>query len=522
MIKTEKNRKLKLIIYRFLNMQAIKNIIKLDTIIKILIIISVLVVSFYNLDGVPFFLDEGDTALIAKNISSKHSFLPKTWDGKTLLTMALPDGHDFNKFHTPLLHTWGQYYLAKLGHLILGRATTFSTRLPFAFFGLLSIAIIYILISRIAKEEKINNRISLLLIGAIIFSYSYFGYIRVARYYSVILFFSSLILYIFYGTITKKEKISYQQMLLFILLGFGLYYFNYLSFGLFTISIWLFLLFQKDWQNLMLFSITNAILAIFVLVDFYIFHLDIILLFKFTGKTLIKHYIQTGFNIFRFMPLIILLPFTLLKDRNNPWGRLFIVSCITIILVYTKLNHNYGHAKHAIFLLPIGFIYLISIKKLFSKYLFAGLVVFFLIITNINMTSGMLDGVATRSFFNQNYYYNDIINRINSLPPGTIKAYPGGTLLNVAFYTQKHHLVGQLDRKIIPKKSVYTNFPNFCYTDYPSEYIVTSKHDTPTKNFNGEKYKLIFHREYKPKIFILNIKNFLKKSTIKQAIYQKI
>ena len=495
--------------------------LKLNKIFSLFIIVSALFISFYNLGGTSLFSDEGDTAMIARNISYKNHFLPKTWDGKTLLSADI-DGRDFNKINTPLLHTWGQYYTAKIGHILLGETSTFGTRFPFAFFGFLSLGVIYLLLLKTADKAKINKKNALILIAATVFSFSYFGFIRVARYYSITLFISTLILFLLYTQITNEKKMTFSQMLILFFLEFGLYYFHYLSFGLFTISIWLFLLFQKDWQNLMLFSITNAILAIFVLVDFYIFHLDIILLFKFTGKTLIKHYIQTGFNIFRFMPLIILLPFTLLKDRNNPWGRLFIVSCITIVLVYTTLQHGHGNAKHFMFLLPLGVTYLLSSKKILPKYLFAWLILFFVVITNIDTASNLAEGVAVRSLFKQNYYYNDIIHKLNSLPAGTIKNETCGGLLHIAFYTPKHQFIGQLDKNKIPSKSFYHNFPEFCYMDYPSDYILSNNHSKPTQYFYGEKYKLIFFREYKPKTLIWGIKRFINKGSIKQAIYQKI
>src|SRR3990172_4426231 len=114
--------------------------------VVVLAISSVLL--FTNLHRDYLWSDEGDTAVLAKSIL-KYG-VPKAWDGVTFTDSDY--GARVTDDFIMVSHPWLQYYVTAASFAVFGE-TTLAARLPFAFLGLVTIALVYVMLRRIT-----NNR----------------------------------------------------------------------------------------------------------------------------------------------------------------------------------------------------------------------------------------------------------------------------------------------------------------------------------------------------------------------------
>jgi 4-amino-4-deoxy-L-arabinose transferase-like glycosyltransferase len=133
--------------------------------------------------------DEGDTAVLAQNIL-KYG-VPRAWDGVTFIDSD--SGARENQNLVMVSHPWLQYYLAAASFRLLGE-NAFAARLPFALFGWLTILLVYGFVWRISASRLASYCAAALLIS----SAPFFLYARQCRNYAPNMFFTCLLLWIFF------------------------------------------------------------------------------------------------------------------------------------------------------------------------------------------------------------------------------------------------------------------------------------------------------------------------------------
>jgi len=153
---------------------------------------------FKNLGNIYLWEDEAETAVIANNLWTTG--YPTPFDGKNLVTQM--NGEDIavrGNHYLWRLHPWLQYYL--LAPFLHFKKNTFFARLPFVLLGLAAIYLIYL-----TAKKLFSERIALFALFISLFCWPLLVYIRQARYYSLLLFFSILLIYLYLHFLEKRKR----------------------------------------------------------------------------------------------------------------------------------------------------------------------------------------------------------------------------------------------------------------------------------------------------------------------------
>jgi len=145
---------------------------------------------FINLGSDYLWEDEGDTAVLASNIL--RFGLPKAWDGVAFLDSD--QGARLNDHLVMVSHPWVQYYLAAASFALFGE-NTLAGRLPFALAGWLTILVAYLFVYDLTRNRWAGFCSAALLTCSV----QFLLYCRQCRYYSLNMFFGSLLLWVFFG-----------------------------------------------------------------------------------------------------------------------------------------------------------------------------------------------------------------------------------------------------------------------------------------------------------------------------------
>src|SRR5437588_185204 len=143
---------------------------------------------FINLGSDYLWEDEGDTAALASNVLKFG--VPKAWDGIAFLDSDR--GARLNDHLIMVSHPWVQYYVAASAFALFGEKT-FAARLPFALAGWLTILVVYLLVYDLTGNRWSAFSAALLLACSV----QFLLYCRQCRYYSLSMFFGSLLLWTF-------------------------------------------------------------------------------------------------------------------------------------------------------------------------------------------------------------------------------------------------------------------------------------------------------------------------------------
>ncbi|MCK4752402.1 MAG: glycosyltransferase family 39 protein [Planctomycetes bacterium] len=158
----------------------------------VLIAASVLLLA--NLDNRYLWQDEAETALVSKTILTEG--LPRGHDGKNFFSQ---EGEiSYGKDYLWGLDPWFPFYLLALFFKVFG-ISTFVARVPFAIFGIATVALTYFFARFLTKDKKAAAVTVVLLV----LSVPFLLLSRQCRYYSLIAFFSLLGLY---GYLLLLEK----------------------------------------------------------------------------------------------------------------------------------------------------------------------------------------------------------------------------------------------------------------------------------------------------------------------------
>jgi 4-amino-4-deoxy-L-arabinose transferase-like glycosyltransferase len=145
---------------------------------------------FVNLGSDYLWEDEGDTAALASNILKFG--LPRAWDGVAFLDSDR--GARLSDHLVMVSHPWLQYYLAAASFAVFGE-NNFAGRLPFALAGWLTILVAYLFVYDLTKNRWAGFCSAALLTSSV----QFLLYCRQCRYYSLSMFFGSLLLWVFFG-----------------------------------------------------------------------------------------------------------------------------------------------------------------------------------------------------------------------------------------------------------------------------------------------------------------------------------
>jgi len=159
---------------------------------------------FKNLGNQYLWQDEAQTALVAKTVLS-HG-IPMGYDGKNSFSQEL--GAEYGKNYVWRWHTWFPFYLLAGFFGIFG-INTFITRLPFALFGLATIAIVYFF----SCSLWMSRRAGLIAAFLLILSIPFLILSRQCRYYSPTAFFAISGLYSYFFLTENKKYSSFILVL---------------------------------------------------------------------------------------------------------------------------------------------------------------------------------------------------------------------------------------------------------------------------------------------------------------------
>ncbi|NQT75359.1 MAG: glycosyltransferase family 39 protein [Candidatus Omnitrophica bacterium] len=160
-----------------------------------LLLVLGLFLTFKNLSNNYLWQDEGESAVYGRNII-KYGY-PRAFDGTNLLKAYLST---FGENYESKFHPWLHFYLISLSHIALG-INTFSSRLPFAICGFLSIIIIFFLAKRFFKKDSI----ALLSVLFISTSIPFILHVRQCRYYGLQVFLVLAIMWIYLNILEKRK-----------------------------------------------------------------------------------------------------------------------------------------------------------------------------------------------------------------------------------------------------------------------------------------------------------------------------
>ena len=167
----------------------------------ILLSVILLIGSFLllgNLGNQYLWQDEAETALLAKTVLS-HG-IPMAYDGKNFFSQEF--GTDYGKNYAWRWFPWFPYYLLAGFFGIFG-ISTWTARLPFAVFGLATIALVYFF----SRSLWMSRRSGLIAALFLILSIPFLILSRQCRYYSPTAFFAVLGLYGYFN-LTENKKYS--------------------------------------------------------------------------------------------------------------------------------------------------------------------------------------------------------------------------------------------------------------------------------------------------------------------------
>ncbi len=347
---------------------------------------------FSNLGSQALWQDEGEVAILAKNIL--RTGLPVVDTGKQIFSIL--GGSEYNDAGIWTYHPWLSHYTAAASILIFGE-TTAGARMLFAIIGLLG----FIASLKLLKKICTSNKEFYLAAFFLITNVSFFLYARQVRYYALNLFLTPLLLYFYLQLIEKPNKANTA-----ILSGLAilLFYTNGITFFAITIPLALHFFWEKRKSALIRkHLVVSAITVIAFTIPWMIYAKPAIIGETFNISLFSKA--QALFSYFAFYvnfthPLVILLllPLLLLAKGNEKEVFInrfvFILLSLPILLVaLVPLNE----IRYYIGLLPLLALYYAKLFNFFARAWKPLAVIFLILIAFTNVFSAAPFIVANNS-----------------------------------------------------------------------------------------------------------------------------
>ncbi len=276
---------------------------------------------FWRLDGVPLWRDEATTAVWGRLMAETSSALPYAFDQRDgQLLVQDDDGHDVNSRLLPAMQSYLQIYVSAASHKLLGGGT-FQARLPFALFGLGTLALLCLLGRQLGGPAWLPYALPLSASVSIYFLHA----ARQGRYYILVVFATVLLLvqvarYLREPALGRSWSFHAQLCLI----GCLLYAGNYLSFAGTWLALGVFLL-LTDRPVLMRLCGASALLAAVLGVEFWFLHAEYLTEWHPGSENPFWEnfrYVvsRRGADFWRWVPFIVLAPAaTLAAWSARPW-----------------------------------------------------------------------------------------------------------------------------------------------------------------------------------------------------------
>jgi 4-amino-4-deoxy-L-arabinose transferase-like glycosyltransferase len=168
-------------------------------VILIAILIGSAILLLANLGNQYLWQDEAQTALISKTILTDG--VPRGYDGKNYFSQE--EGDEYGENYIWRWHTWLPFYVLAGFYEVFG-VSTFVCRLPFALFGLGTVALLYFF----AKSLWPGTRIPAIAASLLAISVPFLLLCRQCRYYSMAMFFTLLSLYAYVLLLEGRKHAS--------------------------------------------------------------------------------------------------------------------------------------------------------------------------------------------------------------------------------------------------------------------------------------------------------------------------
>ncbi|MGA2179978.1 MAG: glycosyltransferase family 39 protein [Verrucomicrobiota bacterium] len=152
---------------------------------------------FYHLDNHLLWGDEGETAVLAKNVAQFG--VPRTFDGTNYI--LLHGRRDETRDHVWIWSPWLQEYLAASAFIVLG-PTTWAARAPFALIGWCSLVALALIAYKIYRSHWVALA-SAVLLGT---SEVFLLHARQCRYYSISVFAEILLVYGIHQLLAQNRR----------------------------------------------------------------------------------------------------------------------------------------------------------------------------------------------------------------------------------------------------------------------------------------------------------------------------
>jgi 4-amino-4-deoxy-L-arabinose transferase-like glycosyltransferase len=454
-----------------------------------LLILLVLLVFLWRLDGTKLWRDEATTACWAREIlQSNH--LPNVWNGRVLMVQAA-DGHDFNEHYLPAMQGWLQFYVTAIFFKLFG-ISTFTARLPFALLGIFGLWGFF----RIGKMVFRDSRYGYwgILIASLTFAYIF--YIRQCRYYAPALFF---IIFMFQEIIHYLHQREYGANRLFYIkmgiYGILLYLSNYLTFATFWGALFMGLLFTAEKKVIVRFVILSVLLGVILSIEFYLMHWHFVS-HAVGGQSLqIPDYLKilqkNLVHVNRILPFYVMLPlgvviyFKEFRQHRELRHTLILVVCVIFFsyLLTAILAGESMFVRYYIQIIPATIIlFLLYFHQLQTRWhpalavllLLAGLAWH-----NLSIFTDLNESVVQRQFLKQDHENGLLIDFLqkNCKPGEKVAFYRNVKGMAIFFYCPDLLWVGQLESQHPGNQKYRGKLPDYVFDDTPDVdwYILWDK-----------------------------------------------
>lgn len=243
----------------------------MQRVLAALLIVFSAIALFWRLDGDHLWRDEGTTAVWARLMAESGDWIPWVYDReKQQLLVQAGDGHDVNSKLLPAMQSYLQFYVAGVSFAIFG-ADEWSARFPFAFFGAITLFVLY----RLGRAMFGASAWALAPPALAATSMFFLHAARQSRYYVLVVLGASWLLLEVYRYLQAPERAGRRMFYLRLAgAGFLIYFSNYVSFVGTWLALGVFVLLTRDWKLIRGFLALCAAMALPIMAEFLWLHAE--------------------------------------------------------------------------------------------------------------------------------------------------------------------------------------------------------------------------------------------------------
>ncbi len=463
----------------------------------------------WRIDGTVLWRDEASTACWAKEMVNRGSFLPRVFNGERLIAQAA-DGHDFDDRFLPAMQGWLQFYVAALGFLV-APVGTLTARLPFVLAGAVSLWALY----RAAREVLASQIAALAAPLAGATSIYFLTAARQARYYALVVLFTSLILLELARWRNRPElarsRIFWAKLGVY---GLSTYLSNYLSFAGLWLSLGVFVLLARDRALRRGFLALSAILAPALGAEFFLVHADFARAWApvqpadWTQYWNVIDYHAT--EMFRLIPLLAIVPaawyvFVRRRERGPAASVALLCACVVVVSIVatllaartTAITRYYFQIVPALLLLVAVLAERLSV--LAGRAWAGAFLAFALLWPNLNFYHQWCVNAVERQLIRDHTAHEPIVEflRQNVRPQETVAFYRNVQGMMAYFNLPGLQWVALLDSDVPRNQRLRGRLPDYLFDDYEDVdwYVVWDNRGEMPKKLTPD-YKLVWQHSY--------------------------